>query len=66
MSTLATITLSAPERNFLRGDSFGEMLTEAQVSGHANGRCGGKRYVGKVPERGGKLTFLSSVCSFCG
>lgn len=42
-------------------DSFGEMLTEAQVSGDTDCRCGGKCFTGEVPERGGKLTFLSGV-----
>lgn len=69
MNTLATVTFSALKRNFLcadNKDSFGETLTEAQVSGDANGRCEGKRSVGEVPEHGRKLTFLSGVCSFCG
>lgn len=42
-------------------DSFGEMLTEAQVSGDTDHRCGGKCFMGEVPECGRKLTFLSGV-----
>lgn len=42
-------------------DSFGEMLTEAQVSGDTDRRCGGKCFMGEVLECGGKLTFLSGV-----